>query len=386
MSDLAADLQQLAELHLTGALTDEEFQDAKRARIASEGTQGGSSLPPTPITPKSSDSIEHRQPTTERGQSLCPVCRRDDQVSRTNHIAAAGTSSISLDGSMQGGGTARSVSHRMWRPDQLDSWYTSSTSFAFSASMSLSGSSTTTLASHLAPTLPPDPVPQGDDWRYAVYWRAMQNLSDKSYYCSRDGIVFIGGTDYPPIAPSNYRLFMHYEAAQKVYVERDGLTLETRRLKGLTHTMSVPKTWLPINSYEIGNPIYRTLSRFDGFSPSMEVGFRPFVSVTSHSSVGYSGFLYKFFMDPLGFPNRHLVRPLRTSYALTDKITVFNDGEREGKQTMLAISTDSESLVGWNISFWAFGRLWLFVFATHPSCVALDSILWSNMLGSLSNG
>jgi Short C-terminal domain len=64
MSNLAADLQQLAQLHENGVLTVEEFQAAKKARIASEGTRGEIPVPPTSITPMPPGAIGPGQPTS----------------------------------------------------------------------------------------------------------------------------------------------------------------------------------------------------------------------------------------------------------------------------------------------------------------------------------
>jgi len=182
MSNLAGRLQQLAELHKSGVLTDEEFQAAKQAEIASERGPAGS-----PPAPAGTGAIAPRPDS-----SACPICHKDDQVAKASHVAASGASHSSFSGSMQGGGRAGTRSIPTWRPLDLGDWYTSSTSFDFAAAITLSETTTTTLASQLAPPLPPPrPIPQGGDQRYALYLPLVHELWNSSYYCSRDGVVFI---------------------------------------------------------------------------------------------------------------------------------------------------------------------------------------------------
>jgi hypothetical protein len=94
---------------------------------------------------------------------------------------------------MQGGGVTRSLSYRTWHPAEFDAWTSTATSFAFSAFVSLSGASVSTLADQLTLFTPPPHALETDDRRYSTYWQSVQELSDRSYYCSRDGIVFISG-------------------------------------------------------------------------------------------------------------------------------------------------------------------------------------------------
>jgi Short C-terminal domain len=370
MSDLAADLQQLAALHERGVLTDEEFQAAKRARIASEAAQAGPSVPP-PST-KSAGLVS-------TSDSLCPICHRDDQVSRTSHIAASGMSSIALGGSLHGGGIARSLSHRTWRPDDLGSWYSSSSSFAFSASISLSGSSATTLASQLAPLSPPHPIPRGDDERYVTYWGEVQELADKSYYCSRDGVAFISGTEYPPIEPSNYQEFLNYEPARKVYGESAGLAMTRVPVTTKGYSIAIPSNWKriehPAHVFAMGN--------LKAFAPSMSIGFQPYVSI---SNFGGWGFGVSSISGLLQNPNKNLLRPEGNNHEASGGLTPFNVGGRDGKQTTFMVTTPDGNLVGWCAAFRAFGNMWVVAFVTHPSCMALDAVIISKIVESLPQG
>lgn len=243
MTDLAADLQLLAQLHATRALTDEEFQAAKAACIEAE--KRANALSPTTVDgPSGSADV--------RSGSSCPVCGKDDQVTRVSHVAASGTSSIALGGSMHGGGRAqtraRTTGYRTWNPFDLDHWYTlnasSVSSFEFAASISLSGGSATTLAAALTPPVEPDPIPEGSETRYQAYFGRIREVYSASYYCPRDATVFVARSEQPPIEPSDYRTFLQYEGLREVYERGSDLDLEpVRVLEGRPYSLSIPSTW-----------------------------------------------------------------------------------------------------------------------------------------------
>jgi hypothetical protein len=203
----------------------------------------------------------------------------------------------------------------------------------------------------------------------------------------RQVVYFVTGVykSHPPIAPPDFRQFLQHESVRRVYAESDALVMQTRQLCGWGYSMAVPRTWESVDAYSFPSLLLASGRRRVGFARKLRSGFLPFVVVTQYLPSNTNCYLATLdTSNTLANPNKYCLRPLNTRYERMGGLSSIQIGEWHGEQSMLSVTSPVGQLVGWNVGFKTSNALWLMVFATHPACLAVDSVLFGRMLESLT--